>query len=199
MRSVAEYKMIFDRYGGMMRSKQLQEENIFYRTLQKLIAQGYVEKVRYGYYQWVDQEDFSEVSIVVRLFPDAILCMDTALRYYGYSDRTPVEWHLAVSKDSGKSRFKIDYPFVKSYYMEPSLLELGLTIGKMDGHKVRIYDKDRLMCDCLRYRNKMDKEIFNKAIQNYIADPDKSIPKLLEYAELLRVKKTAKDLIGVWL
>ncbi len=199
MRSVAEYKMIFDRYGGMMRSKQLQEENIFYRTLQKLIAQGYVEKVRYGYYQWVDQEDFSEVSIVVRLFPDAILCMDTALRYYSYSDRTPVEWHLAVSKDSGKSRFKIDYPFVKPYYMEPSLLELGLTIGKMDGHKVRIYDKDRLMCDCLRYRNKMDKEIFNKAIQNYIADPDKSIPKLLEYAELLRVKKTAKDLIGVWL
>lgn len=199
MRSVAEYKMIFDRYGGMMRSKQLQEENIFYRTLQKLIAQGYVEKVRYGYYQWVDQEDFSEVSIVVRLFPDAILCMDTALRYYGYSDRTPVEWHLAVSKDSGKSRFKIDYPFVKPYYMEPSLLELGLTIGKIDGHKVRIYDKDRLMCDCLRYRNKMDKEIFNKAIQNYIADPDKSIPKLLEYAELLRVKKTAKDLIGVWL
>lgn len=199
MRSVAEYKMIFDRYGGMMRSKQLQEENIFYRTLQKLIAQGYVEKVRYGYYQWVDQEDFSEVSIVVRLFPDAILCMDTALRYYGYSDRTPVEWHLAVSKDSGKSRFKIDYPFVKPYYVEPSLLELGLTIGKMDGHKVRIYDKDRLMCDCLRYRNKMDKEIFNKAIQNYIADPDKSIPKLLEYAELLRVKKTAKDLIGVWL
>lgn len=199
MRSVAEYKMIFDRYGGMMRSKQLQGENIFYRTLQKLIAQDYVEKVRYGYYQWVDQEDFSEVSIVVRLFPDAILCMDTALRYYGYSDRTPVEWHLAVSKDSGKSRFKIDYPFVKPYYVEPSLLELGLTIGKMDGHKVRIYDKDRLMCDCLRYRNKMDKEIFNKAIQNYIADPDKSIPKLLEYAELLRVKKTAKDLIGVWL
>lgn len=199
MRSVAEYKIIFDRYGGMMRSKQLQEENIFYRTLQKLIAQGYVEKVRYGYYQWVDQEDFSEVSIVVRLFPDAILCMDTALRYYGYSDRTPVEWHLAVSKDSGKSRFKIDYPFVKPYYVEPSLLELGLTIGKMDGHKVRIYDKDRLMCDCLRYRNKMDKEIFNKSIQNYIADPDKSIPKLLEYAELLRVKKTAKDLIGVWL
>ena len=199
MRSVAEYKKIFDQYGGMMRSKQLQEENILYRPLQKLIEQGYVEKVRYGYYQWVDQEDFSEVGTVVRLFPDAILCMDTALRHYGYSDRTPAEWHLAVSKDSGKSRFKIDYPFVKPYYVEPSLLEIGLTIGEVDSHKVRIYDKDRLMCDCLRYRNKMDKEIFNKAIQNYIADPGKSVPKLLEYAEMLRVKKTAKDLIGVWL
>ena len=56
-----------------------------------------------------------------------------------------------------------------------------------------------MICDCLRYRNKMDKEIFNKAIQSYIADPEKSIPKLLEYAESLRVKKIAKDLIGVWL
>jgi hypothetical protein len=45
----------------------------------------------------------------------------------------------------------------------------------------------------------MDKEIFNKAIQNYIKDPEKSIPQLLEYAEVLRVKKIAKDLIGVWL
>lgn len=199
MRSVTEYKKIFDQYGGMMRSKELQEENILYRPLQKLIQQGCVEKVRYGYYQWIDLEDFSEVGTVVRLFPDAILCMDTALRYYGYSDRTPAEWHLAVSKDSGKSRFKIDYPFVKPYYIEPSLLKLGLTIGEMDGYRVRIYDKDRLICDCLRYRNKMDKEIFNKAIQNYIADSAKSVPKLLEYAEMLRVKKTAKDLIGVWL
>ena len=136
---------------------------------------------------------------LTRLFPDAIFCMDTALRYYGYSDRTPGDWHLAVSKDSGKSRFNIDYPFVKPYYVEPAVLELGLTKGNMDGHEIRIYDKDRVICDCLRYRNKMDKEIFNKAIQNYIADPEKSIPKLLEYAEPLRVKKIAKDLIGVWL
>ena len=199
MKNIQEYKRIFEKYGGMMRAKELQKEKILYRPLQKLLQQGHVEKIRYGYYQWITPDDFSETGTVVRLFPDAILCMDTALRYYGYSDRTPGEWHLAVSKDSGKSRFKIDYPFVKPYYMEPSVLELGLTAGEMDGHSIRIYDKDRVICDCLRYRNKMDKEIFNKAIQNYINDPGKSIPKLLEYAEPLRVKKIAKDLIGVWL
>lgn len=199
MKHISCYKKIFDRYGGMMRAKQLEEEHIFYVVRQQLIENGYIEKVRRGYYQWIDHDDFSEVGTVTRLFPDAILCMDTALRYYGYSDRTPGSWHLAVSKDSGKSRFQIDYPFVKPYYVEPALLELGLTTGEMDGHTVRIYDKDRVICDCLRYRNKMDKEIFNKAIQNYINDPEKSIPRLLEYAELLRVKKIAKDLIGVWL
>lgn len=199
MKHISCYKEIFDRYGGMMRAKQLEEEHIFYVERQQLIENGYIEKVRRGYYQWIDHDDFSEVGTVTRLFPDAILCMETALRYYGYSDRTPGSWHLAVSKDSGKSRFQIDYPFVKPYYVEPALLELGLTTGEMDGHTVRIYDKDRVICDCLRYRNKMDKEIFNKAIQNYINDPEKSIPRLLEYAEPLRVKKIAKDLIGVWL
>ena len=199
MHDVQYYKSIFDKYGGMMRTTQLAEEKIFYPQREKLIADGYVEKIRRGYYQWINPDDFSEVGTVIRLFPDAILCMDTALHYYGYSDRTPGDWHLAVSKDSGKSRFKIDYPFVKPYYVEPAVLELGLTTGTMDGHAIRIYDKERLICDCLRYRNKMDKEIFNKAIQKYIADPEKSIPKLMEYAGPLRVKKLAKDLIGVWL
>ena len=199
MHDVQYYKSIFDKYGGMMRTTQLAEEKIFYPQREKLIADGYVEKIRRGYYQWINPDDFSEVGTVIRLFPDAILCMDTALRYYGYSDRTPGDWHLAVSKDSGKSRFKIDYPFVKPYYVEPAVLELGLTTGTMDGHAIRIYDKDRLICDCLRYRNKMDKEMFNKAIQKYIADPEKSIPKLMEYAGTLRVKKLVKDLIGVWL
>ena len=199
MYDVQYYKEIFDRYGGMMRTTQLAEEKVFYPQRQKLMEDGHIEKVRRGYYQWNSSEDFSEVGTVTRLFPDAILCMDTALRYYGYSDRTPGNWHLAVNKDSGKSRFNIDYPFVKPYYIEPTVLELGLTKGTMDGHEIRIYDKDRVICDCLRYRNKMDKEIFNKAIQNYIADPEKSIPKLMEYAGPLRVKKIAKDLIGVWL
>ena len=199
MNGTEHYKRIFDQYGGMMRAKELQNENVFYRRLQQLIDEGYVEKVRYGYYQWIDEEDFSEAGTVFRLFPDAILCMDTALRYYKYSDRTPAQWHLTVSKDSGKSRFNIDYPFIKPYYVEPKILEIGLSNGNVDGHEVRIYDKDRVICDCLRYRNKMDKEIFNKAIQNYVTDLEKSIPKLLEYAEALRVKKVAKDLIGVWL
>ena len=193
------YKEIFDRYDGMMRAKQLDAEKVFYTKRQKLIQNGYIEKVRTGYYQWIDPEDFSEVGTVKRLFPDAIFCMDTALLHYGYSDRTPMEWHLAVSKDSGKSRFKIAYPHVKAYYLEPTLLEMGLTTGEKDGHSIRIYDRDRVICDCLRYRNKMDREMFNKAIRAYVTDPQKNIPRLLDYAERLRVKKVAVDLIGVWL
>ena len=44
MKRADEYKKIFDRYGGMMRTKDLQKEKIQYRTLQRLIDQEVVEK-----------------------------------------------------------------------------------------------------------------------------------------------------------
>lgn len=83
--------------------------------------------------------------------------------------------------------------------MESELLPLGETKGEIDSQKVRIYDRDRTICDVLRNMNKMDKEIFNKAIQSYVKDPKKNIPNLMQYAKALRVQKRVKDIIEVWL
>lgn len=199
MRDIAKIQSIFQSYGGMMRTYQLSQEKIYYADIALLLKKGVVEKVRTGYYQWIDRENLSEAATVTRLFPDGILCMDTALRHYGYSDRTPGEWHIAVNKYSNRTRFRIDYPFVKPYYVVPELLELGLCKQSIDGNTVRMYDKERVICDCLRYRNRMDKELFNKAIQGYINDTGKSIPRLMEYSAPLRCVTLARDLIGVWL
>jgi len=125
--------------------------------------------------------------------------MDTALLYYGYSDRNPSEWHLAIDKNVSKQRVKIDYPFIKAYRTEPYLMPIGESVGNIDNTEVRIYDRDRTICDCLKNMNKMDKEVFNKAVQNYVKDPKKNIPNLMEYAKELRVQRKVKDLIGVWL
>ena len=199
MHDVQNVKKVFEQYGGIMRRAELTREKIYYAEITYLIKEGLIEKIRTGYYQWVDMDNLSEVVTVKRLFPDGILCMDTALRHYGYSDRTPAEWHIAVSKYSNRTRFKIDYPFVKPYFVAPDVLEIGLCEQEIDGNKVRMYDKERVICDCLRYRNKMDKEIFNKAIQGYVSDMSKSIPKLMEYSVPLRYQKLVKDLIVVWL
>jgi len=199
MRSITEIKQIFNKHSGLLKTNELYAERIFYKDIQKLIQDGIIEKIRYGYYQWSNEDSYSEVIIIKRLFPDGILCMDTALYYYGYSDRIPQSWHIAISKDSNKSRFKIDYPFIKPYYVEPSLLEIGLTITDIDGYQISIYDKERTICDCLRYSKKMDREIFNNAIQSYIYDRSKNIPRLMKYAQNLRVSEKIKNIIGVWL
>lgn len=196
---IEKIKDTFEQHKGVMRTYELLEAHIYYYDIQRLLELGLIEKIRYGYYQWVDDKNLSEAVTVTHLFPDAILCMDTALFFYRYSDRTPLAWHLAVSKDSNKTRFNIDYPFTKPYYFEPSILELGAVDGEIDGTPVRIYSKERTICDCLRFMRKMDKEIFNKAIQSYIADGDRNIPRLMEYAHKLRVMQKVKTVIGVWM
>lgn len=190
---------IFLRHDFVMKTAELMEEKIYYADIQQLLQDGFIEKVRRGYYHWVDDFDGSEVVIINRLFPDAVLCMDTALFYYKYSDRNPHEWNIAINKNTSRKRTQIDYPFIKAYRVEPDLLPIGEIKGKIDDIQVRIYDRDRTICDVLRNMNKMDKEIFNKAIQRYVKDPKKNIPNLMEYAKELRVQKRVKDLIGVWL
>ncbi|HBQ64162.1 MAG TPA: hypothetical protein DD727_04415 [Clostridiales bacterium] len=199
MLSTEKIKDIFDGHKGVMRTCEMSEAHIYYHDIQQLVERGVIEKVRYGYYQWIDSENLSEAATITRLFPDAIMCMDTALFYYRYSDRTPRAWHLAVSKDSNKSRFKIEYPFIKPYYLEPSVLELGAEEGEIDSNPIRIYNKERTICDCLRYMGKMDKEIFNKAVRFYVEDSAKNISRLTEYAKILRVVQKVKTIIGVWL
>lgn len=192
-------KTIFDNNNGYATTDDLRQNGMAYSLVQKNIKQGKIIRIRRGFYQWHETDETNEAATIAGLFPDGILCMDTALLFYGYSDRTPSEWHIAVNKDTSKTRFDISYPFIKPYYYEPDTLSLGMSKESINGIDINIYDRDRTICDCLRSINKMDKETFNKAVQAYIFDPRKNINNLTAYAKRLRVYKKVQDLIGVWL
>lgn len=196
---IDNFRKVFSNYNYVMTTAQLSASKIYYRDIQQMIEEGLIEKVKRGYYHWIEDYDRSEVIIINRLFPDTVLCMETALFYYRYSDRNPAEWNIAIDKNASRQRTQIDYPFVKAYRVEAALLPIGETKGEIDFTEVRIYDRDRTICDVLKNMNKMDKEIFNKAVQNYVKDSKKNIPNLMQYAKILRVQKRVKDLIGVWL
>ena len=192
-------RRIFKEHNNIMTTAELIGNKIFYADIQNLLRDGKIEKVRRGYYHYIEEFSGSEISIINRLFPDAVLCMETALFYYGYSDRNPAEWNIAIDKNTSRYRTKIDYPFIKDYRLDSAIIKLGECQGVIDGESVRIYDRERTICDVLHNMSKMDKEIFNKAIMSYVNDSKKNIPNLIEYAKVLRVSKKVKDLIGVWL
>ena len=198
-KDIEKLKTIFSDYDYVMTTAQLSEEKLYYRDIQQMLEKGLIEKIRRGYYHFIEDDGKSEVVIINTLFPDAILCMETALFYYRYSDRNPAEWNISIDKNASRQRTKIDYPFIRAYRVETDLLTIGEIKGEIDSIEVRIYDRDRTICDVLRNMNRMDKEIFNKAIQNYVKDPKKNIPNLMQYAKELRVQRRVKDLIGVWL
>lgn len=190
---------IFRASNELIRTADITSRGIHNRVLSKLMEAGVVARVKRGYYQWVEGEELDEVEILTRLFPEAILCMESALHYYEYIDRTPDRWYIAVSKDSNKSKYRIEYPKVKPYFIEPKYLDIGMTNGSINDVMIRIYDRERCICDLIRYANKLDREMVNQAIQAYIRDNHKNISNLTEYAKILRTYKKLQIWVGVWL
>ena len=191
------YKEIFEHYGGVMRTCELTKEGISYQMLQKLLVSGEVEKIKYGYYQWQDEKAYTEVAAITSLFPDAVICDVSAAMYYGYTDHVPNVWHIAVDSRSARNKYKLDFPVLKPHFIEESRLEIGISEGNIDGITVKIYDRERLICDCLRHINTMDGEIFNTIIQRYVNDENKSAARLMAYAAKLGVEKKARNVLEI--
>jgi predicted transcriptional regulator of viral defense system len=91
MPKIKKAKEIFKQHNNVMSTAELTFNKIYYADIQELLYANMIEKVKRGYYHWIDQSNSSEVVIINSLFRDAVLCMNTALFYYGYSDRNPAE------------------------------------------------------------------------------------------------------------
>ena len=194
-----ELEKAFAINNGVLKTSQLAALKIDSRGIKRLIADGTIEKIKTGYYRFLSDDDTGEAAIVARLFPDGVLWLNTALFYYGYSDRTPMQWDIIISKNASPSRFEIDYPQITPFFVAPERLSYSVTTIEIEGCTMNIFDRDRLICECLKYESDMDKETFNKAIQAYIADPKKNIRNLLTYAKRRKAIKRVHDVIGVWL
>ena len=196
---MTELKKAFASNNGVLKTSQLAALKIDSRGIKSLIEDGTIEKIKTGYYRFLSDNDTGEAAIVARLFPDGVLWLNTALFYYGYSDRTPMQWDIIISKNASPSRFEIDYPYVNPFFVPPERLSYGVSTIEIEGCTMKIFDRDRLICECLKYESDMDKETFNKAIQAYLADPKKNIKNLLAYAKRRKATKRVHDVIGVWL
>jgi len=163
-----------------------------------LCKQGIIERVRNGYYS-LPKQDEREEETIARLFPDCVVCLDSALFHYGYSDKTPLEWHLAVTRNATRSRFKINYPPIRSYMVSDKLFALGIISEDWNGVTLLTYDRERTICDCFKQRTQMDSETFAKAVNAYAADDKKNLVNLSQYAKKMRIYTKVTDMMEVLL
>ena len=196
--ALEQITQLIEEQGGIVKKEQFTELGIDYRRILDFVQSGDLVRIKNGYY--TDRIDrFTEEDLVARLFGDARLCMESALYAYGYISQKPYGWHLAVDKNTSKSRFKMDYPKIIPYYTEPEALELGSTEIMISGQQFQIYDRDRVICDCLKYESKLEREVFKEALQSYIRDSQKDISALMAYARARKVVGKVQSMIGVWL
>jgi predicted transcriptional regulator of viral defense system len=191
-------EMEFIKRGGVLKTAELKDLGLSSRQIKRLLDDGIITKIKRGFYELKDYIVRDEV-IIARLFPQAVIFLESALFYYGYTDRIPSAWQIAVNKYSEATKYNIEYPLIEPFYLEPKFINIGVSTIKIDGVRVRIYDRERTLCDVLRYEKKLEKEVFNNAINRYIEDPKKNIRKLFEYAELFNIKNKVQTYIGMWL
>ncbi len=192
-------KNIISEHGGIAKTSDFIAEGFYRSDLGWLLSKGVIERVRQGYYQIADNYDITDAEYISKLIPEAIVCVESALFHYGYTDFTPREWSVAVPRNISQAKIKaVDIP-VKAYYIQPDVYELGKAQADFDGTVLPIYDKERTICDCFKYRSKLDNELFAKAVKAYAADEDKNLTNLSKYAKQLRVYKKVKDLMEVLL
>lgn len=76
---------------------------------------------------------------------------------------------------------------------------MGKSPTTSTGVELPVYDRERTICDCFKYRSRLDNEIFNKAINAYVKDDKKNLNNLSAYSQKLRVYKKITELMEVLL
>ena len=160
---------------------------------------GFLERIRHGYYQLADGNTSSEEQLIATLIPKAIICVESALFHYGYSDFAPRKWSIAVPRSMSRTKLDIDALALQTYYVQSEIYELGKTTADFNGVMLPVYDRERTICDCFKYRSRLDNEIFNKALNAYVNDSKKNLRNLSGYAKKLRVHKKVTELMEVLL
>lgn len=192
-------KQVIIEKGGIAKTSDFVAAGIPAVDVVNLCNTGYLERIRHGYYQLADWDTSSEEQLIATLIPKAIICVESALFHYGYSDFAPRKWSIAVPRSMSRTKLDIDALALQTYYVQSEIYELGKTTADFNGIILSIYDRERTICDCFKYRSRLDNEIFNKALNAYVNDSKKDLRNLSEYAKKLRVHKKVTELMEVLL
>lgn len=192
-------KEVITTKGGIAKSADFVATGMRSADVVNLCNSGFLERVRHGYYRLTDIQEISEARLISTLIPKGIVCVESALFHYGYSDFTPRKWSIAVPRSMSRTKLDVDELSLQAYYMPSDLYELGKTTDDFDGVTLSVYDRERTICDCFKYRSRLDNEMFSKALNAYANDTNKNLQNLSTYAKKLRVYKKVTELMEVLL
>lgn len=185
--------------GGIAKSADFVAEGIRAVDVVNLCNAGFLERVRHGYYELAEKTSVSEEQLLAALIPKGIVCVESALFHYGYSDFAPRKWSIAIPRSMSRTKLNVDVLALKPYYIQAELYDLGKTTDDFEGVILPVYDRERTICDCFKYRSRLDNEMFNKALNAYANDTQKNLNNLSSYAKKLRVYKKVTELMEVLL
>lgn len=178
-------QMISASSDGTITAKRVRENGIHRGYLTQMLQNGELVKVGRGLYMCSDAWE-DEIYLLQQKFERGIFSHETALYLHGFTDRTPAKFTMTFPHGYSTPLLEKEPIHTKRVIKE----KYGIGIVEVEtpcNNKVRVYDIERTLCDIVKGQG-CDIQIVNDAMKRYARMSGRDIQKLMEYAEIMRVK-----------
>jgi predicted transcriptional regulator of viral defense system len=189
MNTSINIKSIFEKGNGYAKSMDLRNAGVGYYEINKLLAENSISQVKRGLYLWnaypKSSTDYPEIAQIV---PNGVLCLHSACHFHGLGDYMPYEHHVALERHR-KIRLPTFPPINLYFWSEQNIISGAIEIQTPNGI-FKITDLEKTVCDMVKYRNKVGKDLLAQALRDYMKHPNRNLNLLISYARVVRVEKT---------
>ena len=179
---------------GIIRTNEAIKKHIHPRILYRLRDNGTLEQMSYGLYKLkknkISNPDF--VTIALRV-PDGVICLISALSFHNLTTQIPHKVWVAIKRDA--SRPKVKYPPIYIHQFSGQSFSTGIEKHNCDNISVKVYNPEKTIADCFKFRNKIGMNIILEALQFYKIRKDFNPSKLMKYAKICRVENIMKPYV----
>jgi predicted transcriptional regulator of viral defense system len=172
---------------GVVRPRDLDAHGIARTYLRRLRARGKLRLIGRGLYALADAEpsDQHNLAIVARRVPDAVVCLLSALRVHDLTTQSPFEVWIAIPKTARTP--KVDGVPVRIVRMAEKPLTAGVMRIRVDGVMVPVFELEKTVVDCFRFRARIGLDVALEAMREYLRRPHRDLERLLKHAAVDRV------------
>ena len=194
MKNIEILKNYIENNNGIILASDLKKLNVHKQYLKLLCDEGYVERKEKGVYV-KKGKNVNDFFLIQQRYKTGIFSHNTALYFYHLTDRTPLKYDMTF-----KNNIRVNDEIIEPHYIKQDKYELGITkLELQDKTIIKLYDLERTIIDILRDRNKIDLQIFNTAMKEYMKRKDKNLIKLSKYAKEFKMEKILKKYMEVLL
>ena len=183
---------IFRHHGGRLRMSEATALGMTRSALYALKDRGVIERVSRGIYRLAELPPIRNpdmVTVSLR-FPNAVICLVSALAHHEMTTQIPHEVSVAVPRNAYIPF--LDYPPLQVYTFSRASYQSGIEEHLLDGVPVKIYSAAKTMADCFKFRNKVGMDVVLEALKLYRKRKRFDPGELARYARICRVENVMR-------
>ena len=189
-------QQLIEKNNGYLLSAMANENNISKTFLAKYVKEKGLERIAKGIY--ITEDVWPDELYIMQVRNKAVIFSgETALYLHGLIDREYSE--ICVSVPIGYNATHLKTGNVQVKYASKNSYGLGVcAVPSISGNMVRVYDRERCICDLISNRNKIEVQNFQTAMKEYMLGKGKKLSRLIEYAEKLGMRDEVMKYVEIF-